>query len=80
MRNVFRIMAYVKHNMAELIVMTRHFFLLETHIVLRTIISAGVLAVLLAGTGAAAAGLTDDHASISEFFISLDFDLMRASS
>ena len=56
MRNVFGIMAYVKHNMAELIVMTRRFFLLETHIVLRTIISAGVLAVLLAGTGAAAAG------------------------
>ena len=34
-------------NIAELIVMTRYFHLLETRIVLRTILSAGTLAVLL---------------------------------
>ena len=43
-------------NIAELIVMTIYFSLLETRIVLRTILSAGVLAVLLvlACAGAAA--------------------------
>ena len=42
-------------NIAELIVITRYFPLLETRIVLRTMIfGAGVLAVLLACAGAAA--------------------------
>ena len=51
-------------NIAELIVMTRYFPLLETRIVLRTVIfGAGVLAVLLlacAGTAAGATWVVDD--------------------
>jgi hypothetical protein len=50
--------ACVECNISELIVMTRYFPLIETHIVLRTMLSAGVLAVLLvlacAGTAAGA--------------------------
>ncbi len=58
-------MACVECNIAELIVMTRYFPLLETRIVLRTVIvSAGVLAVLLvlacAGTTAGATWVVDD--------------------
>ena len=48
---------------AELIVMTRYFHLLETRIDLRTILGAGVLAVLMlacAGTAAGATWVVDD--------------------
>jgi len=61
--NVFRTMAYVKRNIVELIVMTRHFSRLETHIVLRMILNAGVPAVLLlacAGTEAGGRWVVDD--------------------
>jgi hypothetical protein len=44
--------------MAELIVMTRYFPLLETRTVLRTMLNAGVLAVLLLVCVGAAAGAT----------------------
>ena len=58
-------MACVECNIAELIVMTRYFPLLETRIVLRTVIfGAGVLAVLLvlagAGMAAGATWIVDD--------------------
>ena len=45
-------------NIAELIVMTRYFPLLETRIVLRTMLSAGVLAVLVLACAGTAAGTT----------------------
>ena len=50
-------------NIAGSIVMTRYSHLLETRIVLRTILSAGVLAVLLlacAGTAVGATWVVDD--------------------
>ena len=51
-------MACVGCNIAELIPMTRYSYLLETHIVLRTMIfGAGVLAVLLLACAGTAAGV-----------------------
>jgi len=56
--------ACVECNIAELTVMTRYFPLLETRIVLRTVIfGAGVLVLLLACAGTAAGattGVVDD--------------------
>ena len=47
-------------NIAKLIVMTRYFHLLETRIVLRTILSAGVFAVLVLACAGMVAGATWD--------------------